>query len=387
MLTTQSDILEFFEIATPLSARAVKLYFCSEHRNEWINYQGETQKIKRPWGVVFPTVDLATAAVERARTAGSGYSIQQSVALEIRFSTGIVLVKEAFANEPLKRMASLKPEREMSLIKSVFSKNWLSTSKEEFLSISGYRLKEAPRFRDFDPDVVCYERRSSPGGSRKNSLAWSLKPVIIYPAAINHIVKAINAVIAASNTATISLAPSVIAPEREPILVVEAPAQVDEPEVVVAVVVESTDPVIAESAAPNADSDGVETTREQVSMARVGQGLYRRRLGSIEHCCRLTLVGDKEHLRASHIKPWRDATDEERLDGNNGLLLSPHVDYLFDHGFISFTDNGELLISPTLNKTVLTQWGIRDNNVGSFNPQQQTYLAYHRANIFRASKP
>jgi predicted restriction endonuclease len=62
-------------------------------------------------------------------------------------------------------------------------------------------------------------------------------------------------------------------------------------------------------------------------------------------------IGDKrptreEHLRASHCKPWRDSSNEERLDGENGLLLRPNADHLFDRGFIGFEDNGDVLVSP-----------------------------------------
>jgi hypothetical protein len=92
----------------------------------------------------------------------------------------------------------------------------------------------------------------------------------------------------------------------------------------------------------------------------------------------------KEHLRASHIKPWRDATNYERLDGNNGLLLSPHIDSLFDKGYITFSDNGVLKISNATDKEVIQRWGIpTGTNVGNFNDKQKHYLAYHRANIFK----
>jgi putative restriction endonuclease len=53
---------------------------------------------------------------------------------------------------------------------------------------------------------------------------------------------------------------------------------------------------------------------------------------------------------ASHIKPWCESTNEERLNGENGLLLTPSIDHLFDRGFISFEDNGELLISDVAHK-------------------------------------
>jgi hypothetical protein len=68
-----------------------------------------------------------------------------------------------------------------------------------------------------------------------------------------------------------------------------------------------------------------DTEKSQSILARRGQGWFRGRLEKIESCCRLTGVRDRAHLRASHIKPWKDSTDRERLDGNNGLLLAPHI--------------------------------------------------------------
>ena len=50
--------------------------------------------------------------------------------------------------------------------------------------------------------------------------------------------------------------------------------------------------------------------------------------------CAVTGLAIPELLKASHIKPWKDSTDEERLDIFNGLLLAPHLDAAFDRGFI-----------------------------------------------------
>jgi len=79
------------------------------------------------------------------------------------------------------------------------------------------------------------------------------------------------------------------------------------------------------------------TVRAQVVKARRGQGIFRANVLLCETQCRVTHVSDPKHLKASHIKPWRDASDAERLNGRNGLLLSPHVDHLFDQGYISFS--------------------------------------------------
>jgi putative restriction endonuclease len=89
-----------------------------------------------------------------------------------------------------------------------------------------------------------------------------------------------------------------------------------------------------------------ETERLALIRARNGQGLFKERVSAIESACRITGVSNPVHLVASHCKPWRDATNEERLNGENGLLLTPSIDHLFDRGFIGFENNGELIISP-----------------------------------------
>ena len=93
-------------------------------------------------------------------------------------------------------------------------------------------------------------------------------------------------------------------------------------------------------------TDIPDTEKEQLVKARRGQGIFRSNVEAIEPDCRITRLKLKEHLRASHIKPWRVCDNGERLDGNNGLLLAPHVDHLFDKGFISFSDQGKMIISP-----------------------------------------
>lgn len=122
-----------------------------------------------------------------------------------------------------------------------------------------------------------------------------------------------------------------------------------------------------------------DTTKEQLIKARRGQGIFRANVCLNEKRCRITKIDDPAHLRASHIKPWLDCSDEEKLDGCNGLLLAPHVDHLFDKGLISFSDSGDLLISPQLDLSILEAWGIPTIlNVGRFSPEQTKYLSYHR---------
>ena len=128
------------------------------------------------------------------------------------------------------------------------------------------------------------------------------------------------------------------------------------------------------------------TFREQLVKARRGQGVFRSSVLLTETSCRVTRVSDAKHLRASHIKPWRVATDAERLNGANGLLLSPHIDHLFDQGYISFSNTEQLLIVPEVRTSLLDRWGIdAGTNVGQFNREQQAFLDYHRAEVFNKS--
>lgn len=125
------------------------------------------------------------------------------------------------------------------------------------------------------------------------------------------------------------------------------------------------------------------TMKEQLVKSRRGQGLFKINVRRNEKSCRVTGVTDPRNLRASHIKPWKDCSDKEKLNGCNGLMLAPHVDHLFDRGFISFTDNGELIISPTLDRSILHRWGIPEVlNVGPLQKQAE-FLAYHRKFVLK----
>ena len=106
-----------------------------------------------------------------------------------------------------------------------------------------------------------------------------------------------------------------------------------------------------------------ETERRALVLARRGQGLFRASVQFIERACRVTKVERREHLIASHIKPWRDSANDERLSGENGLLLTPTIDHLFDKGFISFEGDGDLIVSPVADPASLRRMGILDHPV------------------------
>lgn len=137
---------------------------------------------------------------------------------------------------------------------------------------------------------------------------------------------------------------------------------------------------------PFVELDRMDTTVRQVlTTVRTKQDLFRRRLTTIERGCRLTNVADLRFLRASHIKPWAASDDTERVDRNNGLLLTPSADLLFDHGWISFGDAGKLLVSDGLSVEITEKIGLdltKGRDCGEFTVQQQGFLEYHRDCVF-----
>jgi hypothetical protein len=127
-----------------------------------------------------------------------------------------------------------------------------------------------------------------------------------------------------------------------------------------------------------------DTERTAIIRARNGQGLFKERVRKLESRCRVTGVDNPAHLIASHCKPWRDSTNEERLNGENGLLLTPSIDHLFDRGFISFEDQGTLIISPVAHRPSLQRMGVNTESlvhVGGFSSGQRQFLDFHRTSV------
>jgi len=129
-------------------------------------------------------------------------------------------------------------------------------------------------------------------------------------------------------------------------------------------------------------SDISETEKETLVKARRGQGKYRELLLGLEHRCRITGVDKPEHLIASHIKPWRSASNDERLDPENGFMLTPTIDHLFDKGFISFESDGTILLADVADRVAMARMGVigegAPTNVGHLRDEQKSYLNWHR---------
>jgi predicted restriction endonuclease len=128
------------------------------------------------------------------------------------------------------------------------------------------------------------------------------------------------------------------------------------------------------------------TEAERLVVQRVGQDIFRAGLLDYwEGCCAITGLAVPELLRASHIKPWADcATDAERLDVFNGILLAPHLDAAFDRGFITLANDGTVIVSPALPEPDREILDLHQPlRVRSLADGHRHYLPWHREHAFK----
>lgn len=125
------------------------------------------------------------------------------------------------------------------------------------------------------------------------------------------------------------------------------------------------------------------TEKKSLLLARVGQGVFRQRVTGIWKACSVTGYDDVSFLIASHIKPWRESSNAERLDPFNGLLLLPNLDKAFDRGLISFLPQGAILISPLLAEP--ERLGVFEDMRISTRSEHEPYLQFHRDFVFQST--
>ena len=126
-----------------------------------------------------------------------------------------------------------------------------------------------------------------------------------------------------------------------------------------------------------------ETERKGLVTSRVGQGYYRQQIiERWEGVCPVTKTNIKQILISSHIVPWSESNDEERLDVENGILLSPNIDSLFDKHLISFEDNGEIIISPLIDDINLKSLGLTKTICITISEGMKKYLKRHREKFY-----
>lgn len=125
------------------------------------------------------------------------------------------------------------------------------------------------------------------------------------------------------------------------------------------------------------------TEKQRLISARLGQGKFRSQvLERWQDACAVTGSRTLTVIRASHCKPWRSCTNEERLDPANGLPLVATLDALFDAGLITFANNGDLTVSPRLQDQTLRVNGLRLTRAPTAS--EKLFLDYHRREIYKA---
>jgi hypothetical protein len=123
------------------------------------------------------------------------------------------------------------------------------------------------------------------------------------------------------------------------------------------------------------------TEAERLVVQRIGQDVFRDALMDYwDGRCPMTGITEPALLRASHIVPWADCTDAQRLDVHNGLLFSALWDAAFDRGLVSFAENGTILASPQLSETARKALGIATAPpLTGLRDAHRANLALHRA--------
>jgi putative restriction endonuclease len=125
-----------------------------------------------------------------------------------------------------------------------------------------------------------------------------------------------------------------------------------------------------------------ETTKTALVESRRGQGRFRKELIAYWKGCSLSSFLEPKFLIASHIKPWKDSTNKERLDSYNGLLLLPNYDKLFDKGYMSFDNNGSIIYATDISEKDKKMLGLDDKMKLKLDKKHLKYLDYHRNNCF-----
>lgn len=144
---------------------------------------------------------------------------------------------------------------------------------------------------------------------------------------------------------------------------------------------QSSDPSVIEIVR---NPDVPATTKLEQLQVRIGQQRFRREvLEFFDNKCAVT--GSSLLIRASHIKPWRVATNEERLNPANGLALSPVYDAAFDLGLITFRPDGRIMLSPTIAADALALGVTGNEKIESLTDEHFAFLDWHRKNIFSAA--
>jgi hypothetical protein len=126
-----------------------------------------------------------------------------------------------------------------------------------------------------------------------------------------------------------------------------------------------------------------ETEKEAIIKSRIGQGVYRSRTLQLWETCSVTGFTKERVLIASHIKPWKLSSNDERINPYNSLLLVPTLDKLFDNGYISFENKGQIMLSDKIDTKDWNRIGITaELRLRKVPEETKHFLEYHAEYIF-----
>lgn len=146
--------------------------------------------------------------------------------------------------------------------------------------------------------------------------------------------------------------------------------------------VDTTQQVVAEDIENIYCDKTLDATEKAILVnTRIGQGDFRNKLIDYWQGCAVTKYRNPRLLVASHIKPWRSANNQERLDVFNGILLLPNLDKVFDLGYISFEETGKIKISSELEEA--GKLGVKPDVGILLSKKHHAYLEYHRDVVFK----
>ena len=130
-----------------------------------------------------------------------------------------------------------------------------------------------------------------------------------------------------------------------------------------------------------------EKYKEAVVKSRNGQGRFREQvIRKWKGKSSISNFAKTDCMIAAHIKPWKDCSEEECLDSDNGLLLPPNIDFLFDdgNGYITFSDTGKIVLSSRLTADIKKEFNINESiKLREVNEKTKVYLAWHRKHVFK----
>ena len=126
------------------------------------------------------------------------------------------------------------------------------------------------------------------------------------------------------------------------------------------------------------------TERKGLVTTRIGQGAYRKSIVyRWDGMCAVTGFDKLEVLIASHIVPWSESSNDERISINNGILLSPNYDALFDRHLITFEDSGKIILSDTIESKAYQKIGVTGfEKINNLSEENHPFLDKHRQRFY-----